>query len=87
MLLPSEYRDRQVYDCYWFETVAPRRLLDEIPVDNILFETDFPHPTCLYENLEEKIEAGLGDAPAEIRRKFLWENSARLYGVAEPASG
>ena len=84
-LLPSEYFARQVYACYWFETVAPRRLLDEIPVDNILFETDFPHPTCLYgPNVQEKIEAGLGEAPPEVRRKFLWENAARLYGVTEP---
>jgi predicted TIM-barrel fold metal-dependent hydrolase len=84
-LLPSEYFARQVYACYWFETVAPRRLLAELPVDNILFETDFPHPTCLYGNLREKIEAGLGDAPADVREKFLWENSARLYGIERPA--
>ncbi len=85
-LLPSEYFARQVYACYWFETVAPRRLLDEIPVDNILFETDFPHPTCLYgPSVREKIELGLGEAPPDVRRKFLWENSARLYGVEEPA--
>jgi predicted TIM-barrel fold metal-dependent hydrolase len=83
-LMPSEYFARQVYACYWFETVAPRKLLDDIPVDNILFETDFPHPTCLYGNIRDKIEAGLGDAPAEIRRKFLWENAAKLYGVEAP---
>jgi predicted TIM-barrel fold metal-dependent hydrolase len=86
-LLPSEYFARQVYACYWFETVAPRRLLDEIPVDNVLFETDFPHPTCLYgETVHEKIEAGLGEAPPEVRRKFLWDNAAKLYGVTEPSS-
>jgi uncharacterized protein len=83
-LMPSEYFARQVYACYWFETVAPRRLLGEIPVDNVLFETDFPHPTCLYTNLHEKIEAGLGDASDEVRRKFLWENAARLYSVVGP---
>jgi predicted TIM-barrel fold metal-dependent hydrolase len=84
-LMPSEYFARQVYACYWFETVAPRLLLDEIPVDNILFETDFPHPTCLYGNVQEKIEAGLGEAPDDVRRKILWGNAARLYGVQEPA--
>ena len=84
-LLPSEYFARQVYACYWFETVAPRRLLGEIPVDNVLFETDFPHPTCLYRNLREKIEAGLAGVPEDIRRKFLWENAARLYSVEPPS--
>ena len=45
-LLPSDYFRRQVYGCYWFESIAPRLLLDEIGVDRIMFETDFPHPTC-----------------------------------------
>jgi predicted TIM-barrel fold metal-dependent hydrolase len=83
-LMPSEYFARQVYACYWFETVAPRRLLAEIPVDNVLFETDFPHPTCLFGNVREKIEAGLAEAPPDVRRKFLWENAASLYSVERP---
>ncbi len=86
-LLPSEYFARQIYACYWFETVAPRRLLEEIPVDNVLFETDFPHPTCLYGNIGDKIEAGLGEASEEVRRKFLWDNAARLYGIEDPPGG
>lgn len=83
-LLPSELFARQVYVTYWFEQVAPRYLLDVLPVDNILFETDFPHTACLYENIEETIAHGLGDAPEEVRRKFLWENAARLYGIVGP---
>jgi uncharacterized protein len=83
-LMPSEYFARQVYACYWFETVAPTKLLGEIPVDNILFETDFPHPTCLYGNVHEKIEAGLAHASAEDRRKILWGNAADLYRIADP---
>ena len=73
-LLPSEYFARQVYACYWFETVAPRRLLDEIPVDNILFETDFPHPTCLYGERagEDRARAGRG-----ARRRCVASSSGR----------
>jgi len=83
-LLPSEYFARQVYSTYWFETVAPRKLLGEIPVDHILFETDFPHPTCLYGNVHEKIETSLAGATSEQRHKILWQNAADLYHVAEP---
>ncbi|MCB0997256.1 MAG: amidohydrolase [Acidimicrobiales bacterium] len=83
-LLPSEYFARQVYATYWFETVATQRLLGEIPVDRILFETDFPHPTCLYGNVRDKIEAGLAGVAPDIRRKLLWENAAELYGVETP---
>ena len=83
-LLPSEYFRRQVYACYWFETVAPAKLLDDISVDNVLFETDFPHPTCLYGDVRARIDASLAHASEAARRKILWENAARLYRV-EPA--
>ena len=46
--LPSEYFKTNVHACYWFEQVAPRRLIDKVGVDRIMFETDFPHPTSLY---------------------------------------
>jgi predicted TIM-barrel fold metal-dependent hydrolase len=85
-LLPSEYFARQVYTTYWFEAVAPTKLLGDIPVDRILFETDFPHPTCLYGNIPQKIEASLSGATDEQRRRILWANAAELYGVDEPPS-
>ncbi len=83
-LLPSELFARQVYCTFWFEQVAPRRLFEEIPIDNILFETDFPHPVCLYGNIRETIDAGLGHVSAEVRSKVLWENAASLYGIERP---
>jgi predicted TIM-barrel fold metal-dependent hydrolase len=83
-LLPSEYWKRQVYGCYFFEEIAPQKLIDEIGVDNILFETDYPHPVCLYGNVREKIDAGLAGQPADVRRKLLWENAAKLYQVEPP---
>ena len=81
---PSEYFARQVYGCYWFEEQAPREMLDQIPEDNILFETDYPHPVCLYGNVREKIEAGLRGASSVRRRKLLFDNAAQLYKVEAP---
>jgi uncharacterized protein len=83
-LLPSDLFRRQVYSTFWFEQVALTHLLDKIPVDNILFETDFPHVACLYENIRETIEAGLADAPATVRERILWKNAASLYRIDEP---
>ncbi|MCY3733097.1 MAG: amidohydrolase family protein, partial [Chloroflexi bacterium] len=83
-MMPSDYFRRQVYACYWFEKVAPRKLIDDIGADNILFETDFPHPTCLYGNVQETIEDGLEGQSEEVRRKILWENSAKLYNIDIP---
>ncbi len=83
-LKPSEYFARQVYGCYIFEEFAPRELMDVIGVDNILFETDYPHPVCLYDNVREKIDAALGGATPEAQRKVLFENAAKLYKIEAP---
>ncbi|MCE2391717.1 MAG: amidohydrolase family protein [Proteobacteria bacterium] len=85
-LKPSEYFARQVYGCYFFEEYAPSHLLDGIPEDNVLFETDYPHPVCLYGNVREKIDAGLAEATPEVRRKLLFDNAARLYKVERPSA-
>ncbi len=83
-MLPSDYFKRQVYACHWFETVATRSLLADLPIENLLFETDFPHPTCLYENIAERIEASMGGLTPELRRTLLWDNAAKLYAIEGP---
>jgi predicted TIM-barrel fold metal-dependent hydrolase len=85
-LLPSDYFRRQVYCTYWFERAAPRYLLESIPVDRILFETDFPHSVCLYGDIAAAIETGLAGVAEDVRRKILWENAAELYGVHSPSA-
>jgi uncharacterized protein len=86
-LLPSEYFTRNVYACYWFEQTAPRRLIDKVGVDNILFETDFPHPTSLYgDEVHARIKGGLSDCTEEVRRKILWGNGQKLYKVEGPTA-
>jgi predicted TIM-barrel fold metal-dependent hydrolase len=83
--LPSEYFKTNVHACYWFEQVAPRRLIDKVGVDRIMFETDFPHPTSLYgDDVHTAIANGLGDSDEETRRKILWANGQKLYKVEEP---
>ena len=58
--------------------------MDSIGVDNILFETDYPHPVCLYDNVRAKIDAALGEASPEARHKVLFGNAAKLYNVDSP---
>ncbi len=83
-VLPSELFRQSVFVTYWFESVAPKHFMDVIPIDNVLFETDFPHTTCLFGNIQETIESGLGHVDSTVRRKILWENAARLYHIADP---
>lgn len=83
--LPSEYFATNVHACYWFEQVAPRRLIDKVGADRILFETDFPHPTSLYgDEVHDRIEKGLGDSDEATRRQILWSNAQKLYRIDEP---
>jgi len=82
---PSEYFKKNVYGCYWFEQVAPKKLIDAVGVDNILFETDFPHPTSLFgDEIQSRISKGLGDCDPGVKEKILWSNAAELYKVDLP---
>jgi predicted TIM-barrel fold metal-dependent hydrolase len=78
---PTELFHRQVSACFWFEESAPSRLLDVIGFDNVLFESDFPHSTCLYPNPVEHAIKVLEPWGPEVQRKVLSENAARLYGI------
>ena len=77
--MPSDYFRRQVYSCYWFETAPDAGMIEKLGLEHILFETDFPHPTCLWGNVQETIESGLGSQPESVRRRILNDNAAELY--------
>jgi predicted TIM-barrel fold metal-dependent hydrolase len=79
---PSDYFRRQIYGCFWFETASIPLVIDSIGVDNIMFETDYPHPTCLYPDPLERVAKALEGLPAESQRKLLQDNAASLYHVS-----
>jgi uncharacterized protein len=78
---PSEYFRRQVYSCFWFEQTDLARVIDSVGVDNVMFETDFPHPTCLYPDSMTLAAKGLGELEPDVRRKVLSSNAANLYRI------
>jgi predicted TIM-barrel fold metal-dependent hydrolase len=81
---PSEYFKRHVYGCFWFETTAPTRLVDSVGEDNVLFETDFPHPTCLYPGVQEHIAVVSAGWSETRKRKILQDNASKLYSIDVP---
>ncbi len=83
---PSDYIREQVWACSFFEEFATNTFLEAIGSDRILFETDYPHPICLYGNVREKIDGAVGDIPEKARRRILFDNAAELYGVESPDS-
>ncbi|MCU4186639.1 amidohydrolase [Acidiferrimicrobium sp. IK] len=86
-MLPSEYFRRQIYACFWFETGDTLdAAIDYIGPDNILYETDFPHPTSMSPGPassalvpREFINQNLGHLPHDTLRKILHDNAAKLY--------
>jgi len=78
-LLPSEYFKQNIYATTWFEHRNLASLIDAVGEDNLMFETDFPHPTCLYPAPLKTAEANLRDLSTDVQRKILGENAAKLY--------
>ncbi len=86
-LLPSEYFRRQIYGCFWFEETGICEAIRTFP-DNILYETDFPHPTCMApgpntpaEHPRVYAERALSELPDELLQKVLHDTAASLYKV------
>ena len=75
---PSELFRRQMYVDFWFETVGIQ-MRDFIGIDNILWESDFPHITSTYPNSWSAVEHSLGGVAQADREKLLFRNAARLY--------
>ena len=79
--MPSEYFRSNLFATFWFENNRNNlpALVDVIGEDNILFETDFPHPTCLYPNPLQAVEAKMATLSDDARRKIMGENARKLY--------
>ncbi len=80
-LLPSEYYKRQFYSCFWFERTGLVGAIAALGAETVLFETDFPHPTCLYPNGRDHIRSSLAQLDDYTRRRVLQDNAAALYRI------
>jgi predicted TIM-barrel fold metal-dependent hydrolase len=86
-LMPSEYFKRQVYTTFWFEGPTVTRFVEDY-VDNIMFESDFPHPTSLApgpvshtDSPDKVIEANLSGLSDDVLTRILSTNAAHLYNI------
>jgi len=86
-LLPSEYFERQIFSTFWFEESC-LSLMSRY-ADNVMFETDFPHTTCLASGAgtaapdpEFVIQRAKSVLDPVTFRKVMQTNAAGLYRVA-----
>jgi len=80
-MTPKEYFKQHFWVTFWFESFAPKHMLDEIGVEKMLFETDFPHPTSLYPGVQDKLVEVLGGYDYAIRKRVLEQNAVELWNL------
>ena len=70
-----------MYATFWFENNRNKlpELIETVGEDSILFETDFPHPTCLYPSPLETMDAKMATLSPETRAKIMGGNARKLY--------
>jgi predicted TIM-barrel fold metal-dependent hydrolase len=79
-LPPTELFRRQMYVCLVDERFALRSLGD-IPVDNLLFEGDYPHGDGLWPDNRSYLEKTLADVPDADAVKIAYQNLAELLAL------
>jgi predicted TIM-barrel fold metal-dependent hydrolase len=79
--LPSEYFRDNWYATFWFEKGRGdlQHLIDTVGEDNIMFETDFPHPTSLHPDPLEMVREKIASLRPETQRKVMSGNADKLY--------
>lgn len=77
---PQEYFKRQCAVAADADEPSIKYVVDYIGDDNIVFNTDYPHPDApaTAEPLANMMEQPLSD---ESKRKILWDNSVKIYGT------
>jgi predicted TIM-barrel fold metal-dependent hydrolase len=88
---PSTYYRRQVYSCFFKDEVGVD-LLDRVGVDNVLFETDYPHQDGTWPRSREAAAEQFGHLDPVSIEKIARGNAIKLFGLdlpplALPASG
>lgn len=76
---PSAYM-RQVYACF-FDDLTGLAARNVIGVEQIAFETDYPHQDSTWPNTLERIETFAGQLDDDELHKVLRGNAARLLGL------
>jgi len=79
---PTDYFRDHVYVMFWYENIGPTKLIPDIGINNVLVETDVPHPTCLYPGAKEHFAKVLGHLDPAVRRRVLHDNAAELYRLS-----
>jgi predicted TIM-barrel fold metal-dependent hydrolase len=78
--LPSEYMKRQVHITFLHDRIGILGI-QVFGADNYMWSSDYPHPVSTWPKSQQSVETVLDGVPDGTRRKLVWDNGARLYGL------
>jgi predicted TIM-barrel fold metal-dependent hydrolase len=77
---PSTYYYRQIYGCF-FDDAHGLESLDRVGVDNITFETDYPHSDSTWPHTLEVAKKLMGPLPRDVQEKIVRGNAIRMLSL------
>ena len=77
---PSTYYYRQIYGCF-FDDEYGLENIEKCGVDNVCFETDYPHSDSTWPHSREVAMKLMGDLPPELFRKLVRGNAIELLSL------
>lgn len=77
---PTELFAEHVYVCMIQDKLALRSL-DAIPVDHLLWESDYPHESGSFPNSRALLEEAMRDVPDDLATKIVETNARKLFSI------
>ena len=77
---PSEYYKGQIYSCFFKDSVGVD-LIERIGLDQVMFETDYPHQDGTFPHTLETAETLFGHLPQDQVDKIARDNAIALLGL------
>ena len=75
---PSEMFRRQIYVDFWYEEAGIQQR-HFIGMDNIMWESDYPHSTSTFPESWQFVERSLAGVPQDEREQLLYRNAMAIY--------
>jgi predicted TIM-barrel fold metal-dependent hydrolase len=85
--LPSEYFRTQMGATFMYEPTGLKAAVDAFGPECLFWSTDFPHPATCWPNSQKQVKSQFAEAGVseEARRKIVYENAQRLFGLGVKA--
>ena len=88
---PQRHPNEVLRSSFWFGVIdltSSLVLRDEIGVDRIVIESDYPHADSTWPDTSARAAKALADLPADEAERICWRNAADLFSLdAAPAGG